>query len=109
MDPNLTDLYAGLAGVEFREDEFDFGQGIVLSKTYAHLMAPFLMAFARAEPGRPHPAPWKPASGGFGFDIEAELFVPGNAKVPDWFDNVNTVWWIAALLRLKANPLLCVP
>lgn len=109
MNPNEIDSYAGIAGASVEMESFNFGEGIVLSKTFAHLMAPFLMAFARAEPGKPHPAPWKAAQGGFGFDVLAQLEVPKEFNPPRWFDHLNTVWWFAALLRLRATPLVSVP
>ena len=109
-DPNSSNLYAGISGVQFPVNRFDFGHGVILSKTFAHLMAPFLLAFAPAEPGKPHPAPWKPASGGLAFDIHAELHIPLDlAVLPQWFDRLNTVWWVTALMRLKASPLIFVP
>lgn len=39
------DLYAGVSGLELSEDSFDLGDGVIPSRTYAHLMAPFTMAF----------------------------------------------------------------
>jgi hypothetical protein len=42
MNPNDCSLYAGIAGVSINIDEFDFGEGVVLRKTYAHVMAPYL-------------------------------------------------------------------
>lgn len=72
-------------------------------------MAPYLAAFAPAEPGKPHPAPWKAVSGGLGFDIQAELYVPADFALPNWFDRINTVWWFASLMRLRASPLVTVP
>ena len=66
------DLYAGVSGLELAEESFDLGDGVVLSRTYAHLMAPFVMAFKRpAEHDQPHPGPWKSLGGGFAFDIDA--------------------------------------
>ncbi len=53
MNPNDFPLYAGIAGVSVNVNEFDFGEGVVLRKTYAHVMAPYLAAFAPAEPGKP--------------------------------------------------------
>jgi hypothetical protein len=87
-------------------ERFDLGGEVALTKTFAHLMAPFMMAFAPAEPGKPHPAPWRAAKGGFGFDIIVQLQVPKDAAV---FDSFNTVWWIVALLRLKAAHSVIVP
>lgn len=109
MNPMDRPLYAGLHGVKIGDEQFDFGHGIVLSRTYAHLMAPFLMAFAPAKPGEPHPAPWAPASGGFAYDIYAELYIPRDLILPDWFDRLNTVWWFAALVRMIAAPHATVP
>lgn len=71
-------------------------------------MAPFLMAFAPASPGKPHPAPWKPANGGLAIDINAELFLPAACKL-EHLDRLNTIWWIVALLRLKVASSLFVP
>lgn len=72
MNPNDCDLYAGIAGVKVSIDSFDFGQGITLERTFAHIMAPYIAAFFPAEPGKPHPAPWKAVSGGVGLDVHAE-------------------------------------
>ncbi|HJT79213.1 MAG TPA: hypothetical protein VJ739_18600 [Gemmataceae bacterium] len=103
------DVYGGFAGAPLRVDHYDLGRGITLSRTYAHLMAPFVMAFAPAEPGQPHPAPWRAAKGGFGFDVLGQVHVPRDFAPPRWFDRLNTVWWFVALLRFRASPYLLVP
>jgi hypothetical protein len=108
MNPELQDLYAGLSDVVLLPERFELGQGVIISQTYAHLMAPFIMAFAPAAPGKPHPSPWKPAGEGFHIDITAELYLPAACHLVS-LDRLNTVWWIAALLRLKATALLYVP
>ncbi|MBI2604656.1 MAG: hypothetical protein HYW49_01120 [Deltaproteobacteria bacterium] len=72
-------------------------------------MAPYLAAFERAEPGKHHPAPWAPVSNGMAFDVEIELHLPLSLSLPDWFDRLNTVWLIAALLRLESQTPLMVP
>jgi hypothetical protein len=71
-------------------------------------MAPFLMAFAPATPGKPHPTPWKAAKGGLAIDITAELFLPITCRI-EHLDRVSTVWWIVALLRLKAASTIYAP
>jgi hypothetical protein len=109
MDIHSNDLYAGLSGVQLEVDRFELGEGVTLSKTYAHLMAPFLMAFAPAPTGGHHPAPWSTAKGGFSFDIHVELFVPAGFKPTDWLDRSDIIWWIASLLRLISVPFMTVP
>lgn len=108
MHPNSVDLYAGLYGLVLVPDAFQLGHGAVISQTYAHLMAPFMMAFAPAPPGKPHPAPWKPAKGGIYIDITTELYLPATTSVPQ-LDRVNTIWWIVALMRLHITTSISVP
>jgi len=104
-----SDLFGGLAGARLPIEQFDLGRGITLSATYAHLMAPFVMAFKRPEPGRHHPGPWRAAKGGFGFDILGQIHVPRNFAPVPWFDSLNTIWWVISLLRFRACPHLVVP
>lgn len=106
--PNDVDLFAGIAGATMRPDSFDLGGGVAIRKTYAHVMAPFLVAFERATLGQPHPAPWKAVSGGIAFDVEMELVLPRNVR-PTGFDRLNTIWWLVALLRLQHPCGLRVP
>jgi hypothetical protein len=98
IDPLMSPLHGGFAGIELPVDQFDFGEGIVMRRTFVHIMAPYMAAFAPASRGEPHPAPWRAVAGGFGFDIFAELFVPLEFQPPKWFDRLNTVWWFAALI-----------
>jgi hypothetical protein len=102
-------IYAGLSGIRLDSDAVDFGEGVQLRRTYAHLMSPFLMAFAPARPGSQHPTPWSAASGGSAFDITAELLVPESFSPVRWGDRLNTIQWIVALLRLWASPDIVVP
>lgn len=84
------------------------GDGVVLSKTYAHLMAPFVMAFKPAPTGGAHPAPWKAALGGFGVDINAELMLP--LSVAQTYElRVDVARTILFLLRLWVNPATTLP
>jgi|SRR5579864_301083 len=107
--PDTHDLYGGLAGLMLEPNRFELGKGVVISTTYAHLMSHFMMAFAPAAPGKPHPAPWKPATGrGVEIDVTAELFVPRTCNCAH-FDNLNLIWWIVALLRLRAATSIYVP
>lgn len=102
-------LYAGLSHVTYDGEPFDLGHGMILRSTYAHLFAANMMAFARATEGKPHPAPWRATRGGCGYDIEAELAVPTDGKLPGGMSADDAVWLIAALLRLAEYAYLMVP
>lgn len=108
-DPNDREIFAGISGIEFDFEKFELGQGIYIKKTYAHVFAPFMAAFKRAEKGKPHPAPWKSIKGGVAYDIGYELFIPIDFDTKNWFDRLNTVWWIIALMRLKCSSTISVP
>jgi hypothetical protein len=105
---NFADFYAGLFGAVLVPEVFDLGHGVIISRTYAHLFAPFMMAFSPAPPGKHHPAPWKSAKGGLELDITTQLFLPAGTSAPE-LDRINTVWWIVALLRLHSSALISVP
>jgi hypothetical protein len=101
-------FFVGLTGIKVESGEIDLGCGASLRSTFAHLMAPFLLAFAPATPGQPHPAPWKAASGSFGWDITAEVTIP---PIPDanFDDRLSFVRVLVALLRLWACPSIVAP
>jgi hypothetical protein len=40
-----ADLYVGISGVDLQFDHMDLGDGLRLSKTDAHLLAPYMMVF----------------------------------------------------------------
>ena len=109
MINNQSFLYAGLSNATYDGERFNLGHGVVLRSAYAHLFAPHMMAFARAEPGKPHPAPWRTARGGFSYDIEIELAVPVRKDMPGGLSTEDVVWLIAALLRLAKYAYLIVP
>lgn len=101
--------YAGIAHVSYPGEPFDLGHGVILKSTYAHLFASNMMAFARATEGKHHPGPWRAARGGFSYDIEIELAVPISQKLPGGLNAEDTVWLLAALLRLVEYAGLMVP
>lgn len=104
LDLDDTDLYGGFTGLKPPPEPIDFGHGLVLSKTFAHLIQAKVMAFTPAEPGSPHPAPWASVRGGRGLDIHCQLLVPKTFEVKPFFDHLNTIWWICALIRLRGVP-----
>lgn len=101
-------LHAGISGLELQEPSFDLGCGLTLLKTYAHLMAPFIMAFKPAPRGSHHPGPWKATQGGSSFDISAELFVP-EAIEGRFGSKIEVARTVLFLLRLGVNPLTTLP
>jgi hypothetical protein len=102
------EVYAGLSGLQLEVDQIDLGEGIVLRRTYAHLMAPFLVAFAPAQPGQAHPGPWKAARGGYGFDVTAELLIPKQVAAT-LAGRVEVARLIVALMRFWATPSITLP
>ena len=107
-----SDLFGGLAGVapDTLVEPFDLGHGIVVRPVCAQFMAPFLMTFGPAAPGQPNPGgPVRAAQGGLGFDVRAEVHVPADFALEGFFDRLNTVWWIASLIRLRGSSMLHIP
>lgn len=76
------DLYAGFSNLPLQGEAWNLGHGVKLRPVFAHLFAHFMMAFAPAEPGKPHPGPWSATRGGIAHDITAELFVPAESTAP---------------------------
>jgi hypothetical protein len=103
-----TPYYVGISGSKLPVEAFDLGHGASLHRTYAHLTAPYLVAFARAEPGKAHPAPWRAADGGFAFDIEIELRVAPSSSA-DGMSLEDRAAWILAVLRVGYAPYLSAP
>lgn len=100
-------LFGAVTGADFPE-ALELPWGVILTPTYAHLMAHFMLAFERPERGKAHRGPWKSARAGIALDIEAQLHVPGHFE-EEWFDRVNTIWWTVALLRIRISPFVRVP
>jgi hypothetical protein len=100
---------AGLEGRPLEPTRFDLGDGVVISKTFTHLMAPLVAAFAPAQPGKPHPTPWKAVRGGFGFDILSEVKVSTATAKRHSEDPNTTLWSIVALIRLRNGPGITMP
>jgi hypothetical protein len=97
-------IYYGLSGIELDFDSFDLGHGVILSKTYLHVMAHPIIAFAPAPPGEHHPGPWQALNakpGAVSLDLLAQLSVPEHSGDPkgqyDW------VGWITLLLRFSLD------
>lgn len=100
--------FGGLSKVEMSDVEFDLGEGIFIRKTYAHLFAPFMMAFKPPGENKVHGTPWKPAKGGIGFDILVEIEMPDIEEFKALFNQEEMIWIIASLIRLYSYPYLVI-
>jgi hypothetical protein len=97
------DLHAGLTELVLPSDPCDLGEDITLRRTYAHLMAHSILAFARPDPGSPHPGPWKSAKHALAFDITTEIHIPQRHT-----DRIGIARAIVFLIRLYINPAVTV-
>ena len=109
MNPDDKDLYGGLLSVTFEVDRFHLDSSVTISTTFAHLTCQFFLTFSPAPLGQSPQGLWKQAEGGFGFDVSAEIFVPKEFDWPKRVGQAHTIWWVAALLRLRATPHVLVP
>lgn len=107
--PERVSLYGGVSGLSMSIPEFQLTQGLTVRETYAHVFAPYMMAFARPQkPNAPHPPPWKAARGGLAFDVTIEIALAQSVR-PTGFDRLNTLWWVLALMRLISGAPLRMP
>ena len=91
MHPENVSLFGGLAGAVLGVDEFKICDGLVLRKTYVHMMSPYMLAFRRPEhAGQHHPGPWKRARGGVWMDVEIEIALQQGTR-PTGFNPLETL------------------
>jgi len=102
-------MYAGIAGLDLQGKTHDFGEGVVLRPTFAHLFGTFMVAFSPAEPGKAHPVPWKAAHSGFAADVTAELYVPQSTMKLAQVDRGDLIQVVAAMLRFWVTPTVLIP
>jgi hypothetical protein len=77
MNVEVTSLYFGLRGIDPQVEVVDLGGGLLLRKTYAHLIGAHVLAFAQpASPNTHHPGPWQATTRNDGIDVRAELEIP---------------------------------
>lgn len=101
-----TDVFAGLVGLEVTFERFDLGDGVSISQAHAHLVNPFLVAFATSQE-EGFPTKWIDSDEGV--DLTAELCVPGKFPIGKWNNPINVVRWVLAMLRLWASPNISAP
>lgn len=104
-----SDVYVGLAGPPLEPEQVELGGGVRLERMFAHLIAPFLVAFSPPPTrGASHPAPWR-AVNEFGFDMITQLLVPLSPATSPPITQREAVWLLLALLRLRVGPCLIAP
>lgn len=99
MNLEYDSLFGGIAGVRLGVERFELGYGVILSRTSAKFIAPFLLKFppsARDSFGK-----LSAVSDGISLDVELELFIPSSFRIEGFFDRLNTLWWLTALMRLR--------
>ena len=102
------DLYVGISGVDLESSEIDFGQGIILRSSFAHVFSTDVLGFARPVwPSKIHPGPWQASSRRPGIDITAELQIPATYK-HHALSARDVAFTIVTLLRLWSDPTLAV-
>lgn len=85
--------------------EIKLGEGLVLRRTFAHLMSSNTIAFnSPVEPGKHHGGPWKATTQHDGFDVFTELFIPDTYKPPHGLTLFEVARTITCLFRLYCNP-----
>lgn len=100
FDLHTADLFGGVTGFPLPVERFELMPGLTLTRTYAQLIAPFIMAFSPPlKPQSPHPGPWAALREG-GLTILVEVKLEAGSS-PLGFDRLNTLWFVVALLRLR--------
>ena len=98
------DWYFGISGLDLAGREFQFGHGIVLRPTFAHVFSTDVLAFERpTSPSSFHPGPWQAFSRREGKDISAELHVPKEYTHPKLSAH-DVATTIITVLRLWTDP-----
>lgn len=105
FDLEADALFGGISRLILPSGDYEIVPGLKLVSTFAHVMAPFILAFAPPErPTAPHPGPWAVLQGR-GVDVTTEVQLAAGS-IPLGFDRLNTLWFVVALLRLRlARPL----
>lgn len=100
MNPNTDSLYGGIAGVRLCVERFDLGEGLTLKRAASKFTAPFLMESPN-DSATAHHGIMSAVNGGIALKIQVELCVPASFHINGFFDRLNTLWWICALIRLR--------
>jgi hypothetical protein len=109
LNPNEIAIYAALTGAALEVDAFALGHGLVLSRTAVHLSTDSVLSLLPSVPEVNQGGLRMLARSGPGLDLAGQLHIPAEFRPQRWLDRVNTVWWIATLLRLRCTPEVRIP
>jgi len=99
-----SDVFAGLSELDLKDKVIEFGHGIILRPTYAHIFSTDILAFERpATPYDYHPGPWQANSHKVGVDITTELYIPKQYRHHK-LSKQAVVQTIITLLRIWTDP-----
>jgi hypothetical protein len=124
------DVYAGISGIDLDFERMDLGEGIVLSKTAAHVLAPYMVVFDPNRTGGskdldvaneqvrrdPDGSRWVNVTDKTEvipvhreYAIAAQLYLPAGCLSDVGEDRFLLIRWIVALLRIWSAPTVSVP
>ncbi|MBI3355861.1 MAG: hypothetical protein HY038_03660 [Nitrospirae bacterium] len=124
------DVYAGIAGIDLDCESLDLGNGVLLSKTSAHVLAPYMVVFdtdqssSRANldglndsfASGPDGTRWinvtdktQCISTQREYPITAEIYFPAGVLSALAEDRISIIRWIIALLRIWSAPQVSTP
>lgn len=69
-------MYIGISSLKTDETVYELGDGILVRKSFGHLMAHYMLALRPAPGNQSHPAPWHQAGTHFSSDATAEIYIP---------------------------------
>ena len=99
---DTTDLFAGLAALDLKGAEVDFGDGITLRSTHARFLTPLTLAnTSKTASGAIRPSFWQMSHREHA--ISAELVIP-RAEGQTFKDRVETARFLVMLIRLWSDP-----
>lgn len=107
FDFSSAPIYAALSGLQLASP-LELSDGLILRPAYSYVIKSQVVAFKKpVSPRAPHPAPWS-ALLDDGIASEVEIVLSHDAKSLG-FDRLNTLWFLACLLRLKTGLPVQVP
>jgi len=96
-------LYVGIAGVQLDSEKINLGEGIILSKTEAHVFSNNFLSFGPKSKSGYYKAPWRVVLGGQDSYLNSQLLIPSNLST-DSIIQLKIVRSVLFLIRIHINP-----